>query len=304
MAGGPAPSHSTRAILFTLAANAAIAVSKAVAFVLTGSGSMLAETIHSSADCLNQVLLLVGLRRARRGPSETYPLGTGRASYFWSFIVALMLFFGGGVFSIGEGIEKIIHPEPVTHAWVGLVVLAFALALEAASLWKCLAEIGKKRGETPLLRYLRETKDVELVVVTGENFAATVGLTFAALALLLAWKVDPHWDGVGSVLVGSVLVWVAVFLARKAKSLLLGERAGADVEQALRQAVKDDPRIVAVLNVITVQQGPGEVLLAAKLRVDPEIPSAEAARLVDQLEQRVKAREPEVRWQFIEIDLD
>jgi divalent metal cation (Fe/Co/Zn/Cd) transporter len=216
----------------------------------------------------------------------------------------LMLFFGGGVFSIGEGFEKIFHPEPVSHVWVGFGVLGFALVLEGVSLWQCLGELNAKRGATPLLGYLGETKDAELVVVTGENFAATVGLSFAAVALLLAWRVDARFDGVGSVLVGAVLVAVSIFLARKAKSLLLGERADVAIETALREAAREDPRIVQILNVITVQQGPGEVIMAAKLRVKETIPAADAAKLVDDLERRVRAREPEVRWQFIEIDSD
>jgi cation diffusion facilitator family transporter len=288
--------------LFTLAANAVIALSKLVAFLFTRSGSMLAETIHSAADCVNQVLLLVGLKRATRGPSATHPLGTGRASYFWSFVVALMLFFGGGVFSIVEGVEKVLHPEPVSHVWIGLAVLAFGLALEGVSLLHCVRELRKKCGQTPLFAYLRRTKDAELVVVTGENFAASVGLALAALALFLAWSVDPRFDGVGSILVGLVLVWVAFFLARKVKSLLLGERADPDVEDAVRAAAAEDARIAEVLGLITVQQGPGEVMLAAKIRLSDGLDAAEAARLIDELEARVRTREPEVRWQFIEID--
>jgi cation diffusion facilitator family transporter len=295
--------HSTKVVLTSLAANGAIALAKFGAAVFTHSGSMMAEAIHTSADCLNQVLLLVGVRQASGGPTEKHPLGTGRASYFWSFLVALMLFFGGGVFSIGEGAEKVLHPEPLHHEGVALGILGFSLVLEILSLAQCLGEVKKKRGTLGSYEYLRITKDAELVVCTGENFAAVIGLLFAFLALLGARYVDPRFDGVGSILVGLVLVWVAIFLARKVKSLLLGERADPEIEASVHAAAKEDPRIVEVLRLISVQQGPGEVMIAAKVRISDGLTAGDVAVAINEFESRVRARLPDVKWQFIEPDI-
>lgn len=294
--------HSTKVVLTSLAANAAIAVTKTVAAVFTHSGSMLAEAIHTAADCVNQVLLLVGIRQSSEGPSEKHPLGTGRASYFWSFVVALMLFTGGGVFSIGEGVEKVLHPEALHHVSIGLIVLGVSFVLEALSLRQCVSEVNRKRGAMGFMDYLHVTKDAELVVCTGENFAAVVGLALAFLAMALAMYVDPRFDGIGSILVGLVLVWVAWFLARKMRSLLLGERADPEVDAAVHAAAADDPRIQSVLRMISVQQGPGEVMLAVKLRLDDALTSPEVSAVINDFERRVRGRVPDVKWQFVEPD--
>lgn len=296
--------HSTKVVLTSLAANGAIAVTKVVAAIFTHSGSMLAEAIHTVADCLNQILLLVGIKQSGEGPSEKHPLGTGRASYFWSFVVALMLFTGGGAFSIGEGVEKVIHPEPLHHVSIGLIVLGVSFVLEALSLRQCVTEVNRKRGSMPFMEFLNITKDAELVVCTGENFAAVVGLGIAFVAMALAMYVDPRFDGAGSVLVGAVLVWVAYFLARKMRSLLLGERADPEVDGAVRAVAGEDARIKAVLRMITVQQGPGEVMLAVKLRLDDSLNCADVTAVINEFEQRVRTRVPDVKWQFIEPDIE
>ncbi|MDP3277735.1 MAG: cation diffusion facilitator family transporter [Deltaproteobacteria bacterium] len=297
-----AEGHSSKIVLTSFAVNLAIALAKGVAAFVSGSGSMLAEAIHSAADSLNQVLLLIGLRQAAQAPSEKHPLGTGRASYFWSFLVALMLFFGGGVFSIGEGFEKIFHPTPVDHISLGLTVLVFSFALEGMALLQCFRQIDSKRGSSTRWEYLKQTKDAELVVVTGENFAAVIGLTFAVACVLAAKYVDPRFDGVGGILVGGVLVAVAVGLAYKVKGLLLGERADPEIAAQVDEAAKSDPRIAKVLRLITVQQGPGEVLIAAKLRFVEGISGQELTESINAFEQRVHQREPEVKWLFVEPD--
>lgn len=297
-----AEGHSTKVVLTSLGVNLAIALIKTGAALYTHSGSMLAEAIHTFADCVNQILLLVGIRQSAIGPSDRHPLGTGRASYFWSFIVALMLFFGGGVFSIGEGVEKIIHPEEVHNVGVGLAILGVSFVLEALSLRQCVQELNKKRGAMPMLAYLDVTKDAELVVCTGENFAAVVGLAFAGSAMALAVYVNPRFDGAGSVCVGLVLVGVAFGLARKVKSLLLGERADPEVDAVVSEAAKVDARIVEVLRMITVQQGPGEVMIAVKLRLDETISCREVVVVINEFEARVRAKLPDVKWQFIEPD--
>jgi cation diffusion facilitator family transporter len=297
--------HSTGHILQSLAVNFAIASGKGVAAAFTHSGSMLAETLHSFSDCGNQLLLLVGVKRAKKPADEKHPLGHGMELYFWSFMVALMLFSGGGVFSIWEGIEKLREPEPVHHIGWGLAILGFSLVLEGWSTLSNLREMKKRRGSMGLVRYLHETKDSDLVVVFGENAAAVVGLVFASVALVAAQTTgDGRWDGAGSVVIGLVLVGVALFLAREIKSLLVGEAADEAVRNELRDIVMADGRFLGVLNAITIQQGPGEVMLACKLRPKNGIPSEELCRAIDEIERKVKQKVPSVKWSFVEPDLD
>lgn len=232
----------TKEILKSLAVNVSIAVAKGFAAVFTGSGAMLAEAIHSSADCINQVLLLVGISRAKKPPDEKYPLGYGRAVYFWSFIVALLLFSGGGVFSIYEGVHKLLTPEPVEHVSWAVGILGFSLVLEGWATYGNLVEMKKRRGNAGLIQYLRDTKDSDLVVLFGENSAAVLGLGFALASLGLAVATgDPRWDGIGSLLIGLVLVAVAVFLGNEVMSLLLGERADPQIELTVQEVAKTQP---------------------------------------------------------------
>ncbi|HEU4406136.1 MAG TPA: cation diffusion facilitator family transporter [Polyangiaceae bacterium] len=294
---------SIKVIIGSLAVNVAIALSKGVAAAVTGSGAMLAEAIHSSADCTNQILLLIGAKQAETPADETHPLGYGRAAYFWSFLVALMIFFGGGVFSIREGVHKIIHPDPVEHVWAGFAVLGVSLVLEGAATVQCYRAINAQRGPVPFFAFLRRTTDVDVVVLFAENAAAVVGLCFAIAALALAVLTgDAHWDGYGSAVIGVLLTLVAGFLGREVKSLLDGEKADPRIEQAFRDEVKADARLGETLRVITLQQGPSQVLLAAKLSVQKGVVSQELVEAFNRLEERVKKRCPEVKWQFIEPD--
>lgn len=296
--------HATSHIVQSLVVNLLIAGSKGAAAVLTGSGAMLAEALHSGADCGNQVLLLVGVRQSRRAPDASHPLGYGRALYFWSFMVALLLFSGGGVFSIYEGLHKVRHPEPVERVWIGLVILGVSLVLEGGATLSNVREIGKRRAGKPFFRYLRETKDSDLVVVFGENVAATIGLAFALVALALASVTgDGRWDGAGSVVIGVVLVAVAIFLAIEVQSLLLGESADREIDQAARKIAGDHPQLERILEVITVQQGPGEVLAALKVRFSPQLTSDAISKAINDFEASLRAARPEVRWLFIEPDL-
>ena len=258
--------HSTAHIIQSLVANLLIAAAKAVAAVITGSGAMLAETLHSFADCGNQLLLLLGVRTSRRPPTEKHPLGHGRSLYFWSFMVALLLFSGGGVFSLYEGIHKLGHAGEVESVEVGLAVLALSLAIEGWATLKNIAEMNKRRRDKPFFQYLRDSKDSDLVVVFGENAAACLGLVFALLALLMASITgDARWDAIGTLAIGAVLIGVAVFLAVEVKSLLVGEAADPEIAAAAAALAIEDPKITRVLRLITVQQGPGEVLVAVKL---------------------------------------
>lgn len=295
---------STGHILQSLAANVAIAAGKGVAAVITGSGALLAETIHSTADCGNQLLLLLGVKQASKAPDESHPLGYGRDLYFWSFMVALLLFTGGGVFSVYEGIHKILVPEPVESIAVGVGVLAFSFAVEGASTYANIRELNKRRGATPFFRYLRETKDSDLVVVFGENSAATLGLVFAAAALGLSYVThDPRWDAAGSLCIGGILIAVAVFLAVEVKSLLVGEAADPGVERAARELLEEHPKLVELLHVITVQQGPGEVMAAFKVRVAKTLTADDVCIAINEFEVALRGKRPEVKWCFVEPDL-
>jgi cation diffusion facilitator family transporter len=296
--------ESTSHILQSLAVNVAITIAKGVAAVVTGSGALLAETIHTASDCANQLLLLVGVRQSKRAPDDSHPLGYGRTMYFWSFIVALLLFTGGGVFSIYEGIHKFREPEPVEHVWVGLGILLFSLALEGWATIGNLKEMKQRRGAKPLLRYLRETKDSDLVVVFGENSASVIGLGFAILALLASWQTnDGRYDALGSLLIGCVLVGVAIFLSVEVKSLLVGESADPEIAAAVEATAAETKEITRVYRIITVQQGPGEVLLACKIDCVATLTVAEVSKLINDFESRLRARRPEVRWIFVEPDL-
>jgi cation diffusion facilitator family transporter len=290
-------------IFRALAANFMIAVAKGVGAVITGSGAMLAETLHSLSDCVNQVLLLVGLKQAARPPSERYPLGEGRNLYFWSFMVAMLLFLGGGAYSIYEGIHKLQHPEPLSSPMVAIAILGISLAIEGWAMSGALKAVKERRGSRPLIQYLRETKDSDLVVIFGEDLAACIGLALALVAVVIAAVTgDPLFDAIGTLCIGVVLIGVAVFLAVEVKSLLLGEAADPALLAVIEKCAAEDPRIVKVLRTLTVQQGPGEILVALKLQFAPDLTAVALVESINKFEQRLQERAPEVRWSFVEPD--
>lgn len=295
---------SARAILYALLANLGIAIAKTWAAWFTGSGSMLAEAIHSYADAGNQVLLFVGMRQARRPADAEHPLGYGKLSYFWSFIVALLLFSVGGLFSIYEGLHKLLAPEPLNLPWVGMAVLAAAIVLEALSLAGALREIRRLRGEMPLLDWVRQTRSAELVVILGEDIAALVGLAvafgFLGLTVLTG---DPVYDALGSVVIGAVLVTVSMFIAQRIRGLLVGRSAEPALRAVIDRIIAADPAIDRVLNTITVQMGP-KVMLAAKIAMRRGLSIDEAVLRINELERRLKAEAPQIGWCFVEPDLE
>ena len=295
---------SAKAILYAFIANLGIALSKLAAAAYTGSGSMLAEAIHSFADCGNQILLWIGLRQSQRPPDAEHPLGYGKLTYFWSFVVALMLFSLGGVFSIYEGWHKLHAPEEIKQAWVALLVLGGSIVLETGSLLGCLREIAKLRGNRSLAQWLRSTRNAELVVVLGEDVAALIGLVlafaFVGLAMLTG---DPRFDALGSIAIGVVLVAVSLFVAVRIKSLIVGRSAEEDLRAAIVAEIDVDPAIDKLFNAITLQLGP-QVMLAAKVKMRPGISIEEAVAHINGLEQRIKARFPEVAWCFVEPDVE
>lgn len=296
---------STSHILQSLAANGVIAAAKFAGAFFTGSGAMLAEAIHSGADCGNQILLLIGVKESRRPPDARHPLGYGRNVYFWSFMVALLLFSGGGVFSIYEGVHKLSEePHALEHVGWALGILGFSLALEGWATWGNIKELNKRRGATPFLRFLADTKDSDLVVVFGENAAAVLGLAIALVAIGYA-KVtgDTRADAVGSLLVGLVLVGVAVFLAREVKSLLVGEAADPIISEAAHKLAAANACIDEVLQCITMQQGPGEVVVALKVRCAPNLTAHDLSRAINDFEAALRRQRPEAKFIFVEPDL-
>jgi len=294
---------SASEVIKSLVVNTVIASSKGVAAAITGSGAMLAETLHSFADCGNQLLLLFGIKQCQKPPDPKHPLGYGRNMYFYSFIVALLLFSGGGMFSIYEGVHKLKHPEPVGDITIAIVILLVAILLEGWATLGNLKVMKQRRGNKPFFTYLRETKDSDLVVVFGENSAAVLGLFLALGALLIAKQTnDGRWDAIGSLAIGVVLIAVAVFLAVEIKALLVGEAADTDVVDTVSQIAASDPNVKKVLEVITIQQGPGEILLMMKLHFQSGIESDKLVEVINSFEEKVRARIPAAKWSFIEPD--
>ena len=300
MAGG---GDSTRAIFFALGANFAIAVAKGIAAFVTGSSAMLAETVHSLADCGNQGLLLLGMKRSKLPLSAEYPLGYGKAIYFWSFLVAVMLFTVGGMFSLYEGIHKFQHPEALTQWGWAAGVLVFGIVVEGISMRACLVEVNKARGDRSLWRWFRESRQAELVVIFGEDLAAVLGLVFALVAVLLAvFTGNPIWDAVGTIGIGVLLLVVAVFVAIEVKAMLIGTSIEPARQAQVRAFLEARPEIGQVFHLITLQLG-NDVMLSIKARMS-EMQSAQAMlEQINAIERDLKAEFPEVRWSFFEPDL-
>ncbi|HEX9207992.1 MAG TPA: cation diffusion facilitator family transporter [Steroidobacteraceae bacterium] len=294
---------SAKAILYAFAANFGIALTKTGAAAYTNSGSMLAEAIHSYADCVNQLLLFVGLKQADKPATHDHPLGYGKVTYFWSFVVALLLFSIGGLFSIYEGWHKLHAPEELNKAWVALAVLAIAIVLESGSLVGALNEIRKIRRGRPFRDWLKHTRNAELVVILGEDIAALAGLVVAfAFVSLAAVTGDTRWDAAGSIVIGVVLIVVAFFIALRIRRLLIGTSAEPAIERSIQDCIRKDPAIAELLNTITMQFGP-QVLLAIKVRMRPDLTIEQAVEHINALERRIKAEHPYVGWCFVEPDV-
>ncbi len=295
--------NSTRAIWFALGANFAIACAKAVAAFFTGSSAMLAETVHSLADCGNQLLLLLGMRQARKPASPDYPLGYGKAIYFWSFLVAVMLFTVGGMFSLYEGIHKLQHPEPLRQWWWAAGVLVFGIVAESMSMRACLQEVNKARGDRTLWQWFRGSRQAELVVIFGEDLAALLGLVFALAAVLLAVATgNPIWDAVGTVMIGLLLIVVAVFVAIEVKAMLIGQSVEPARQAQLRRFIEARPEVAEVFNLITLQLG-NDVMVAVKARMREAVDVASLLQQTNAIERAMKLEFPEVRWSFFEPDV-
>ena len=297
-------SDSLKTIFYALGANFAIFVSKLVAALMTGSGAMMAEAVHSLADCANQGLLLIGMRNAKRAPSAEHPLGFGKAIYFWSFLVALLLFSVGGTFSFYEGMHKLDHPEPLRSPWIAVGVLVFGLIAEAFSMWGCMREVNKARGETNLWRWVRTSRQSELIVVFGEDLAALVGLAIALAAVVATMLTgNPVYDAMGSIAIGALLGLIAVFLARQVSKLLVGKSAEAGVREAIADFVRSQPEVEQVFNQITLQLGP-DIMVATNAKMRGDLSGREQVEAINRVEAAMKAQFPEIRWSFFEPDIE
>jgi cation diffusion facilitator family transporter len=295
----------TRAIIAALAANLGIAVTKFIAYLLTQSSSMLAESIHSVADSGNQALLLLGGRRARREATPEHPFGFGRERYVYAFIVAIVLFSVGGLFALYEGYHKLQHREPIeSWHWVPIVVLVIAIGLESFSFRTAIQESNKIRGNATWVEFVRRSRVPELPVVLLEDLAALLGLIFALFGVGLTLIThNGVWDGIATVLIGLLLVAVAVVLALETKSLLIGESATEDHRQAIAAAVVDGDEIERIIHMKTLHLGPEELLVAVKVGVPRGAAADEVAEAIDAAERRIREAVPIARVIYVEPDI-
>ena len=296
-------SGSLKSIFYALAANSAIAVAKAFAAAVTGSGAMFAEAIHSTADAGNQILLLWGLKRAQQPPSMDFPLGYGKEIYFWSFVVAIMLFSVGGLVSLYEGVHKLQHPEPLNQAWIAVAVLVFAVLAEGGSLLGCIREINKIRGERSLWRWFRTSRQSELIVIFGEDLAALLGLTAALAAVLLTvYTGNPLWDALGSCAIGLLLIVIAVLIGIEVKDLLVGQGVEEGQRRDMIAFLEQQEEISRVFNIVTLQMGP-DAMVAVKAQLVPVVELHVASHMINAVERRFRERYPQVTWLFFEPDV-
>ncbi|MCW2725978.1 MAG: cation diffusion facilitator family transporter [Frankiales bacterium] len=294
-----------KAIVAALCANLSIAVAKFVGFVITGSSSLLAEAVHSVADSGNQVLLLVGQNRGSRAADEEHPFGYGRDRYFYSFVVAMVLFSVGSLFALYEGYQKLHHPHELSTPAVAIGILLFAIVAEGFSFRTAIRESVGPKGDSSWFSFIRHSKSPELPVVLLEDFAALIGLVLALLGVVLSVTTgDPIWDAVGTLSIGVLLGIVAVILAVEMKGLLIGESASPAAVAKIRSALVDGQAVTRVIHLRTLHLGPDELLVAAKLAMPSGLTLPVIARAIDEAEARVRAIEPLARVMYLEPDLD
>ncbi len=297
-------SGGTKAIIAAFAANLGIAITKFIAWIFSGSSSMLAEGVHSLADSGNQLLLLLGGRKARKRADAEHPFGYGRERYVYAFVVSIILFSVGGVFSLYEGVEKLTHPHPLENAWLPILVLVIAIGLESFSLRTAVKESNHVRGTQNWVQFVRHAKQPELPVVLLEDIAALMGLVFALAGVGLTIVTgEPMWDGIGTIAIGVLLVLVAVILGIETKSLLVGEGASPSDNTKILAALNGHPQVEAVIHMKTLYLGPDELLVAAKIAVPKATKAAQVAAAIDAIEADVRATVPHARAIYLEPDI-
>ncbi len=295
---------STRAILAALGANSGIAVTKFIAAGISGSASMFAEAIHSVADTGNQVLLLLGGKRAKRLATPTHPFGYGRSRYIYAFMVSIVLFSVGGMFSILEGVEKLTHPHELTDAWIPLTVLGIAIVLESFSLRTALRAAKEVRGRSSLYNFIRHAKSPELPVVILEDIAALLGLIFAFGGVgLTVLTHDAAWDAIGTLAIGALLILVAIVLGIETSSLLVGEGATANDTQLIAKALRDSEGVEDIIHMKTLYIGPEELMVAAKIAVKATDKATDIANAIDIAEANIRKAVPTALVIYLEPDI-
>jgi len=295
----------TKAVIAALLSNVGIAISKFVAFFLTGSSSMLSEAIHSVADSGNQLLLLLGGHRAKRKADKEHQFGFGRVRFVYGFVVAIVLFIVGGLFAVYEGIHKIQHPDELTDPAIAIGVLLIAMVLEGLSLRTAVGEANKSKGKRSLPRFVRDARQPELPVVLLEDFGALIGLTFALIGVGASVITgNGVWDGIGSTMIGLLLLVIAVFLATEMSSMLVGESAVSEDQERIRKVLENTPDVDRVIHLKTLHMGPDDLLVAAKIAVDRADSAALIARAIDAAERRVRDEVPTATYIYLEPDLD
>jgi len=297
-------SGGTKAIFAALGANIGIAIVKFIAAAISGSASMLAEGVHSLADSANQLLLLLGGRKAKKAADEEHPFGHGRERYVYAFVVSIVLFSVGGVFSLYEGIEKFAHRHPLDNWWLPMVVLVIAIGLEGFSLRTALKEAAPQKGGQSWVQFVRRAKAPELPVVMLEDTAALIGLVFALFGVgLTAITGNGVFDAIGTVLIAVLLIAVALVLGVETKSLLVGEGASSGDVARIKQAVLDGPEVDSIIHLKTLYLGPEELMVGVKVAVDGDRRLGDVAAGIDTVEQRVRAAVPIARVIYIEPDV-
>lgn len=302
MAGGP--EHGTKAILAALSANFCIAIAKLVGALITGSGAMLAESFHSFADSGNQALLLFGHRRARKPPTPEHPFGYGRERYFWSFVVALVLFMLGAVFAIWEGINKIRHPEHLSNLTLAIAILGGAIVLEAFSFRIAVKESNAVRGNASWVSFIRRSKSPELPVILLEDLGAMLGLVIAFVSVIISEVTgNALWDGIGTLSIGILLGLIAIVLAVEMQSLLIGEAAAKPVRERIVALISSSPQVSELISIRTQHMGPDDLLVAAKVRFEQSLTATQIAEEIDSIQDSIKAEVPVAQSIYLEPDL-
>ena len=296
---------ATRAVLAAFAGNLAIAITKAIAAYVTGSGALVAETAHSVADSVNQILLYVGIRRSVQPPTERHPLGHGKERYFWALIVALFLFFAGGIFSMYEAYERLTHPQELGAVWVGFLVLVLSMVFESFSLSVAVREVqhAAREERVPVGRFLQQLRDPALRTVLYEDSAALAGLLAAIAGLGLTVLTNDHrFDALASAVIGVILIYVAYQLAWSARGLIVGEAPPEEVIETLRVAIAREPGIDKIIDLRAVQMGTKQVLVLARVSMRDNIPAGQAERVLARLRERLQREHPEVMDSYVEIN--
>ena len=295
----------TKAVIAALLANTGIAISKFFAFAITGSTSMLSEAIHSVADAFNQVLLLIGGKRSKRVADDKYQFGYGRVRYVYGFMVAIVLFMVGGIYSFYEGLHKWNHPEPVKDFWIAIIVLLVAIVLESLSFRTAIIETNKVRGSRSFAKFVKDARQPELPVILLEDFGALVGLNFALIGVSAAVITgDGRWDGLGAMAIGSLLIIIAIILVREMAGMLVGEGALPEEYDAVHAALTSAPLVDRVIHLRTLHVGPDALLVGAKIAITKTDSADEIAKGIDEAERLLRIAVPSAQYVFLEPDLD